>query len=122
MSAEAFPGLALDLPWTPSVDPALIQPRISSRLHQDSTRDFSVYVLDPLESLSDLDTISSTQYHVRGIAVGLGLMSWAMLADKDKEVKVTSMLITMVNGEEALEVIFALREVRVSCYSYFNPY
>jgi hypothetical protein len=49
-------------------------------------------------------------------------MSWAMSADKDKGVKVTSMLITMVNGEEALEVIFALREVRVSCYSYFNPY
>jgi hypothetical protein len=111
VSVEALPGRHLS-----------IQPRTSSQLHLNSTRDFSVYVLDPLESLSDLNTTSSTQSHVRGVAVGLSLVSWALLADKDKEVKVTGTLITMANGEEALEVILALREVHVSFYSYFNPY
>ena len=66
---------------------------VSPELVQDPTRDFSVYVLDPLESLSssapDASSASSSQstqqqqqQHPRGVAVGLGLMScmsWSIL-------------------------------------------
>ena len=63
---------------------------VSPELVQDSTRDFSVYVLDPLESLSSSAPAASSasssqstkqqqQQHPRGVAVGLGLMSWALL-------------------------------------------
>lgn len=84
----------------------------SPELVQDSTRDFSVYVLDPLESLSPLPSSSSSQtQHPRGVAVGLGLMSWALRADDSDCVSVTGTIMKMGNGEEALEVIFALREV-----------
>jgi hypothetical protein len=62
---------------------------------------FSVYVLDPLESLFDS--------HARGVAVGLGLMSWALSADDGKQV--TGTLITTAHSEDVLEVILALREV-----------
>jgi hypothetical protein len=97
-------------------------------LVQDSTRDFSVYVLDPLESLSssapDASSASSSQstqqHHPRGVAVGLGLMSWALLADEEKSeaAQVTGTLMTAGNGEEALEVIFALKEVGVSFFPF----
>jgi hypothetical protein len=39
-------------------------------------------------------------------------MSWALLADNDKEVQVTGTLITTANGKEALEVILALSTVK----------
>lgn len=39
--------------------------RSSPELVHDSTRDFSVYVLDPLEYLSEPDT--SAQSHVQGV-------------------------------------------------------
>jgi hypothetical protein len=82
----------------------------SPELIHNSSRNFSIYVLDPLESLSD------PNFHAHGVTVGLSLMSWALLADDNKQV--TSTLITTANGEEALEVILALREVRVSFYPY----
>ena len=103
---------------------------VSPELVQDSTRDFSVYVLDPLESFSssapDASTASSSQstqqhqQHPRGVAVGLGLMSWALLADEEtsEAAQVTGTLMTAGNGEEALEVIFALKEVGVSFFPF----
>lgn len=90
----------------------------SPELVQDSSRDFSVYVLDPLESLSSLPSSSSSQtQHPRGVAVGLGLMSWALRADDSDCVSVTGTIMRMGNGDEALEVIFALREVCDIFYS-----
>jgi hypothetical protein len=95
----------------------------SPALLQDLTRGFSVYILDPLESVSSTPYPSSSsssvqlppdqqQQRPRGVAVGLGLMSWALLADEEtSEVQVTGTVMTMGNGEEVLEVIFALREV-----------
>jgi len=95
---------------------------------QDDSRDFSVYVLDPLESQSapapvnipanssspinsDKPAASHTDQRPRGVAVGLGLMSWALLADEGDSVSVTGTLLTGSGGHEALQVIFALREV-----------
>ncbi|KAG5649872.1 hypothetical protein H0H81_001685 [Sphagnurus paluster] len=99
--------------------------RSSPELVQDLSRDFSVYVLDPLESNTapapvnisnnafDSQTSkesTSNAEHSRGVAVGLGLMSWALLADEKDSVAVTGTLIKLATGQEALEVIFALRE------------
>ncbi|KAF5385937.1 hypothetical protein D9615_002292 [Tricholomella constricta] len=99
--------------------------RSSPELVQDFSRDFSVYVLDPLESNSAPAPVNisnetsdshaskastSCSQQSRGVAVGLGLMSWALLADEKDSAAVTGTLIKLGTGREALEVIFALRE------------
>lgn len=115
--------------------------RSSPELVQDNSRDFSVYVLDPLESNSApapvhiansnscssvVAATSTTQAHnstsdqSRGVAVGLGLMSWALLADESDSVTVAGTLIKLGTGQEALEVIFALREV-CNPYNFVHP-
>jgi len=95
--------------------------RSSPELTQDPTRDFSLYVLDPLESnsapapvhisngSSDAPTVVADQ--PRGVAVGLGLMSWAITSEDRDTITVVGTLVKQGNGQEALEVIFALREV-----------
>lgn len=100
--------------------------RSSPELVQDIARDFSVYVLDPLESNSapapvnisnntpGCSTPSTTSTEPStGVAVGLGLMSWAMAAGESGGVTVAGTLVKQGTGREALEVIFALREVCV---------
>ena len=93
----------------------------SPELIQDSTRDFSLYVLDPLESNSAPAPVNIANAHgdaagltssaqPRGVAVGLGLMSWALAAEDDA-IPVTGTLVKQSMGQKALEVIFALREV-----------
>ncbi|KAF8070412.1 hypothetical protein FPV67DRAFT_1018570 [Lyophyllum atratum] len=99
--------------------------RSSPELLQDFSRDFSVYVLDPLESNSapapvnisnqtsgsqENKASARSSEQPRGVAVGLGLMSWAMMTDEKDSAAVTGTLITLGTGQEALEVIFALRE------------
>lgn len=99
--------------------------RSSPELTHDSSRDFSLYVLDPLESnsapapvhINNVTGESSSNgcgaaaEQPRGVAVGLGLMSWALSADDSDGMTVVGTLIKQSNGQEALEVIFALREV-----------
>ena len=101
--------------------------RSSPELIQDNNRDYSVYVLDPLESgtapapmnISNASNSSaSTKTQDRkpeqpcGVAVGLGLMSWALHADGNDGAIVTGTQVRLGTGQGALEVIFALREVR----------
>ncbi|KAK0486186.1 hypothetical protein IW261DRAFT_1454135 [Armillaria novae-zelandiae] len=90
----------------------------SPELLQSDTRDFSVYVLDPLESdsapgpvniSSDAEGSKATEGQIRGVAVGLGLMSWALAAEGE-EALVNGTLTRIGSGQEALEVVFALRE------------
>ncbi|PBK74132.1 hypothetical protein ARMSODRAFT_1081109 [Armillaria solidipes] len=90
----------------------------SPELLQSDTRDFSIYVLDPLESESAPGPVSipseaegskMTEGQVRGVAVGLGLMSWALAAEGE-EALVNGTLTRTGSGQEALEVVFALRE------------
>lgn len=83
--------------------------RSSPELLHDSSRDFSVYILDPLESESLAGPAEGVNKG-RGVAVGLGLMSWAM--DDEEEVDVNGTVVIMGNGKKALEVVFALKEVR----------
>lgn len=90
--------------------------RSSPELLQDRSRDYSVYVLDPLESLSAPTPIGShassseRRSQQSGVAVGLGLMSWARVSEESKSLQIAGTLIN--NGRAALEVVFALREVR----------
>ncbi|KAK0454593.1 hypothetical protein EV421DRAFT_427538 [Armillaria borealis] len=90
----------------------------SPELLQSDTRDFSVYVLDPLESESAPEPVNipseaegskMAEGQARGVAVGLGLMSWALAAEGE-EALVNGTLTRTGSGQEALEVVFALRE------------
>ncbi|KAG6333821.1 hypothetical protein ID866_5269 [Astraeus odoratus] len=80
----------------------------SPELLQDSSRDFSLYVLDPLEA-QPAPHASTTGPSARGVAVALGLMTWALESDESASVYVTG---TILPSSAALEVVFALREVR----------
>lgn len=82
-------------------------------------RDFSIYALDPSESDSAPNTVvassasgSSSQptSAPQGVAVGMGLMSWA-LAAQDDGAFVTGIMNKTASGDYALEVVFALRGV-----------
>ncbi|KAH0589148.1 hypothetical protein H2248_004914 [Termitomyces sp. 'cryptogamus'] len=92
----------------------------SPELVQNKRRDFSVYVLDPLESNSAPARVNipnavpsdskSAPEHPRGLAVALGLMSWALMQDERDSTPVTGTVIKLPTGQEALEIIFALKE------------
>lgn len=86
-------------------------------------RDFSIYALDPSESDSAPNTVvvsSSSDSSSRptppqqppGVAVGMGLMSWALAAPDDTTF-VTGIINKTASGDSALEVVFALRGVRL---------
>ena len=100
--------------------------RSSPELAQDTSRDFSVYVLDPLESNSapapvhisnttngevTTDTSRKAAEQPRGVAVGFGLMSLALQSPEGDTTSVAGTLVRQGSPLEALEVIFALREV-----------
>lgn len=76
---------------------------------QDSSRDFSLYVLDPLETQPVPSTVAANGSSLRGVAVALGLMSWALESTESAAVYVTG---TVLPSFTALEVVFSLREVR----------
>lgn len=93
--------------------------RSSPELIQDRARDFSVYLLDPLETecppaqtnrLPQAPTPDSP-LEAR-VAVGLGLMSWELKSDETEVKPVTGTLKVSGTGQEVLEIIFSLREVR----------
>ena len=92
-------------------------------------RDYSVYVIDPLEAQPppmhdeisasfQLDPTASSSSAPqaaalqRGVAVGLGLMSWALLATADRSVIVVGTFQVDAIGRRSLEVVFSLKEVR----------
>ncbi|KAF9528471.1 hypothetical protein CPB83DRAFT_854206 [Crepidotus variabilis] len=100
--------------------------RSSPELAQDSSRDFSLYVLDPLESNSapalmnipdaagEPSCAVSAEEQARGVAVGYGLMSWAMTSEETEGIMANGTLIKQPTGQEALEIVFALRETKPS--------
>jgi hypothetical protein len=85
-------------------------------------RDFSIYALDPSESDSAPNKVvgpsgsgsllqpTSGPDQAPGVAVGMGLMSWAFAAPDDSAF-VTGIINKTASGEDALEVVFALRGV-----------
>jgi len=102
--------------------------RSSPELMQDPTLDYSLYVLDPLESNSAPAPVNISNTHgdttglnkgateQPGVAVGLGLMSWALMSSDRDSICVTGTLGKQHTGQETLEVVFALRKVRYLCY------
>ncbi|KAG6381882.1 hypothetical protein JVT61DRAFT_499 [Boletus reticuloceps] len=85
----------------------------SPELLQDPARDFSLYVLDPLEAQplpTSLSHPSNNTSSPRGVAVALGLMSWALESNDSMNVFVTGTIIP--NASPALEIVFALRETK----------
>ncbi|KAJ6603136.1 hypothetical protein B0H10DRAFT_2079513 [Mycena sp. CBHHK59/15] len=93
--------------------------RSSPEIIQDRGRDFSVYLLDPLEtdcapaqvkiSHSLSNPLAADAPEAR-VAVGLGLMSWGLLADESEAMSVAGTLRVTAAGQEMLEIIFSLRE------------
>ncbi len=95
---------------------------VSPELMHFGQRDFSIYALDPSESDSAPNTVvvssgsgsssqsTSAPQQPPGVAVGMGLMSWALAAPDDSTF-VTGIINKTVSGESALEVVFALRGV-----------
>ncbi|KAJ7729546.1 hypothetical protein DFH07DRAFT_183597 [Mycena maculata] len=90
--------------------------RSSPEIIQDRSRDYSVYLLDPLETdcapaqvnLSQSASHPSvTDAPETRVAVGLGLMSWGMA---DDATSATGTLKVSAAGQEMLEIIFSLRE------------
>ncbi|EKM57938.1 uncharacterized protein PHACADRAFT_116411, partial [Phanerochaete carnosa HHB-10118-sp] len=78
---------------------------------QEGKRDYSVYVLDPLEACSAVPALPGNSNNLpHGVATGLGLMSVA-LDDPECDVLVTGTITNDGIQEKKLEVIFALREV-----------
>jgi len=96
---------------------------------QDISKDYSVYVLDPLESSTapaPLDISNSTNSRStdaagnataeqsRAVAVGMGLMSQALKMEEQEPITVVGTLGKQGSGQDAIEVIVALREVSTS--------
>ena len=63
-------------------------------------KDFSVYLLDPLE-----DIMSKTATSSGGVAVGMGLMSEIIADDSDDSTMVTGTLVSVGADQYALEVV-----------------
>ena len=97
-------------------------PHLSPELMHFGQRDFSIYALDPSESDSAPNTVvvasgsgpssqpTSAPQQPPGVAVGMGLMSWALAAPDDSAF-VTGLMNKTASGDSALEVVFALRGV-----------
>jgi len=95
---------------------------------QDMSKDYSVYVLDPLESSTapaPLDISNSISRSTdltgnaaaeqpRAVAVGMGLMSQALTMEEQDSLTVVGTLGKQGSGQDAIEVIVALREVSTS--------
>ncbi|KAI6007659.1 hypothetical protein F5J12DRAFT_938454 [Pisolithus orientalis] len=75
----------------------------SPELLQDSSRDFSLYVLDPLEAQPAPPNACASGSSPRGVAVALGLMSCALESEESGCIHVTG---TILPGSAALEVVF----------------
>ncbi|KAJ6497784.1 hypothetical protein C8R45DRAFT_984241 [Mycena sanguinolenta] len=86
----------------------------SPEILQDITRDFSIYLLDPLEidcapAQVNLSSKPSVPDALESrVAVGLGLMSWALMTEE--AIPVTGTVKLSGTGQESLEVIFSLRQ------------
>ena len=83
---------------------------------QPGKRDFTIYVLDPLEARNIAPAIlagsgAPSARAPHGVAMGLGLLSSA-LHDPECDVAVTGTIVGDGLQEDRLEVVFSLREVR----------
>ncbi|KAL5518600.1 hypothetical protein ACEPAH_283 [Sanghuangporus vaninii] len=81
--------------------------RSSPELSPDAAKDFSFYILDPLE-----DIMSKNRHgQSGGVAVGMGLLSTILSPYAPDTTMVTGTLVDCGQNEDALEVVVSLRQV-----------
>lgn len=90
--------------------PSGLNPRVlgSPELSPDATKDFSVYILDPLEDLMSKNRHGQSG----GVAVGMGLLSSILSPYSQDTTLVTGTLVDCGQNEDALEIVVSLRQVR----------
>ncbi|KAL5534610.1 hypothetical protein ACEPAG_1073 [Sanghuangporus baumii] len=81
--------------------------RSSPELSPDATKDFSFYILDPLEDLMSKNRHGQSG----GVAVGMGLLSNILSPYVPDTTTVTGTLVDCGQNEDALEVVVSLRQV-----------
>ncbi|EJD04353.1 uncharacterized protein FOMMEDRAFT_167557 [Fomitiporia mediterranea MF3/22] len=84
--------------------------RSSPELRPDATKDFSVYVLDPLEDVAS----NSRLRQAGGVAVGMGLLSGILSPYMPDTTMVNGTFVACGQTEDALEVVMSLRQVTPS--------
>lgn len=77
----------------------------------DGTKDYSVYVLDPLEDIQSKARYGSAAANSRGVAVGMGLLSTVLNPHLPTTLQVTGTIIGCDTEDAALEVVISLRQV-----------
>ncbi|KAH8120610.1 hypothetical protein DFH11DRAFT_1848113 [Phellopilus nigrolimitatus] len=85
--------------------------RSSPELRPDAIKDFSVYVLDPLEDFISKGRHMSASTPSGGVAVGMGLLSGILSSRTPDTTMVTGTIVGCGRGENALEVVLSLRQV-----------
>ncbi len=85
--------------------------RLSPEMIPDGTKDYSVYVLDPLEDIQSKARYGSAAANSRGVAVGMGLLSTVLNPHLPITLQVTGTIIGCDSEDAALEVVISLRHV-----------
>lgn len=80
---------------------------VSPEVQPTGMRDYSLYVLDPLEDIMSRNARGSSD----GVAVGMGLLSSVMSSEESNSAMVTGTVIQCAPNELALEVVISLRQV-----------
>ena len=81
------------------VNPLVASPEV----HPSGMRDYSLYVLDPLEDIMSRTARGSSD----GVAVGMGLLSSILSAQGGTTATVTGTVIQCPSDEVALEVVIS---------------
>jgi len=84
----------------------------SPELRPDGSRDFSIYVIDPLECTPS----SSTSASDSGVAVGMGLLSSAMNVNPEESTPATGTYVRDATGSQSLQLLINLRQVIYSIF------
>lgn len=79
----------------------------SPELRPDLSKDYSVYILDPLEDLMS----KSRHGQSGGVAVGMGLLSNILASNSNDVSMVTGTFVGCGQNEDALEVVISLKQV-----------
>ena len=79
----------------------------SPELRPDATKDFSIYILDPLEDLMS----KSRHGQSSGVAVAMGLLSIILSPSTPDSVTVNGTFVPCGQNESALEVVVSLKQV-----------
>lgn len=89
---------------------------LSPELTPDTSKDYSVYVLDPLEDFISKEYHNQSMAPSSGVAVGMGLLSDILCSSHSDSVMVNGTLVQCSEKEHALEVVLSLRCVKSNIF------